>query len=72
MSCSSGAINHIQEYRTDALMPRTQKRPIPSGKISIKGAIVVALAFFVTGAIVLLTTFRPIVFLTSFLHALIV
>jgi protoheme IX farnesyltransferase len=70
MSCSSGAINHIQEYRTDALMPRTQKRPIPSGKISIKGAIVVALAFFVTGAIVLLTTFRPIVFLTSFLTLL--
>ena len=70
MSCSSGAINHIQEYRTDALMPRTQHRPIPSGKISVKGAIVVALVFFVTGSVVLLTMFRPIVFQTSFLTLL--
>lgn len=70
MSCSSGAINHIQEYRTDALMPRTQQRPIPSGKISVTGAIVVALVFFVTGSVVLFTMFRPIVFLTSFLTLL--
>jgi protoheme IX farnesyltransferase len=70
MSCSSGAINHIQEYKTDALMPRTQKRPIPSGKISLQGAMLVALAFFVAGAAILLTGFRPIVFLTSFLTLL--
>jgi protoheme IX farnesyltransferase len=70
MSCSSGAINHIQEYKTDALMPRTQKRPIPSGKISLAGAMLVALAFLVAGALVLLTSFRPIVFLTSFLTLL--
>jgi len=65
MSCSSGAINHLQEYKTDALMPRTRKRPIPSGKISPKGAFWVALAFFVYGAFILLNTFPIIVFLTS-------
>jgi protoheme IX farnesyltransferase len=70
MSCSSGAINHIQEYKTDALMPRTQKRPIPSGKISISGAILVALAYFVLGAVVLLSTFSPIAFATSVLTLL--
>ncbi len=70
MSCSSGAINHIQEYKTDALMPRTQKRPIPSGKISLKGAMLVALAYFIAGASVLLASFPPIVFLTSFLTLL--
>lgn len=70
MSCSSGAINHIQEYQTDALMPRTKNRPIPSGKISLKGAIIVALSFFAYGAFILLVSFPPIVFLTSFLTLL--
>lgn len=70
MSCSSGAINHIQEYKTDALMPRTKNRPIPSGKISMKGAILVAFLFFAYGAFILLTSFPPIVFLTSLLTLL--
>ena len=70
MSCSSGAINHIQEYKTDALMPRTKNRPIPSGKISVKAAIIVALSFFAYGAFILLVSFPPIVFLTSFLTLL--
>jgi len=70
MSCSSGAINHIQEYKTDALMPRTKNRPIPSGKISLKGAIIVALMFFAYGAFILLASFPPIVFFTSFLTLL--
>jgi heme o synthase len=70
MSCSSGAINHVQEYKTDALMPRTKNRPIPSGKISLNGAIWVAVSFFAYGAFVLLVSFPPIVFLTSFLTLL--
>ena len=70
MSCSSGAINHIQEYKTDALMPRTKNRPIPSGKISVKAAIIVAISFFAYGAFILLVSFPPIVFLTSFLTLL--
>jgi len=70
MSCSSGAINHIQEYKTDALMPRTKNRPIPSGKISVKGAIYVAISFFAYGAFILLISFPPIVFFTSFLTLL--
>jgi len=70
MSCSSGAINHIQEYKTDALMPRTKNRPIPSGKISLKAAIIVALSFFAYGAFILLFSFPPIVFLASFLTLL--
>jgi protoheme IX farnesyltransferase len=70
MSCSSGAINHIQEYKTDALMPRTKNRPIPSGKISLTGAVWVALSFFVAGAIILVAAFPTLVFLTSFLTLL--
>ena len=67
VSCSSAAINHIQEYKTDALMPRTKNRPIPSGRISLKGAIWVAISFFAYGAFILLASFPPIVFLTSVL-----
>lgn len=67
MSCSAASINHIQEYKTDALMPRTQHRPIPSGKISLKTAIIVALLYFIYGALILLANFPPIVFFTSFL-----
>jgi protoheme IX farnesyltransferase len=70
MSCSSGAINHLQEYKTDALMPRTKNRPIPSGKISISGAIVIALLYFVAGAGILLSAFQPIAFAISFLTLL--
>ena len=70
MSCSSGAINHIQEYKTDALMPRTKNRPIPSGKISEKGAIWVAFLFFAIGGTILFASFPPIVFITSFLTLL--
>jgi len=65
MSCSSGAINHLQEYKTDALMPRTQKRPIPSGKISPNGALWVAISYFVYGGMILLANFPPIVFFTA-------
>lgn len=67
MSCSSGAINHLQEYRTDALMPRTQKRPIPSGKITPRTALIIALVYFFAGSLVLLSAFPILVFLTSFL-----
>lgn len=67
MSCSSGAINHIQEYKTDALMPRTKNRPIPSGKISLAAAVLVAFSFFLTGSLILVAGFPVIVFLTSFL-----
>jgi len=67
MSCSSGAINHIQEYRTDALMPRTKNRPIPLGKITVNNAILIAFSFLVAGSLILLVNFPVLVFLTSFL-----
>ena len=70
MSCSSGAINHLQEYKSDALMPRTKIRPIPSGKITPKGAFWAAFAFFASGAFILIVSFPIIVFITSLLTLL--
>ncbi len=56
MACSSGALNHWQERDIDAKMPRTQNRPIPSGKISPAGAFAVVIGFAVTGTTILLLT----------------
>lgn len=67
MSCASGAINHIQEYKTDALMPRTKNRPIPAGKISKTGALWVAFLFLFSGSVILLVSFPVLVYLTSLL-----
>ena len=67
ISCSSSAINHWQEYKTDALMPRTKTRPIPSDKIRPTFAIIVAGAYFILGSIILLTKFPVIAFGVSVL-----
>jgi protoheme IX farnesyltransferase len=65
MSCSSSAINHWQEHKIDAQMPRTQNRPIPSGKITPTFAVIVALVYFLLGAAVLIAQFPPVAFFTS-------
>lgn len=53
MSCSSGVLNHWQEKEIDAKMPRTQNRPIPSGKISAAGALSFAIVFALIGSVIL-------------------
>ncbi len=70
MSCSSGALNHIQERRADALMPRTQKRPIPSGRIGLAQAWIIALTYFAVGSFILFLNFKPTVFAISFVTLL--
>lgn len=65
MSCSSGALNHWQESNIDAKMPRTQNRPIPSGKISRSGAFVIAAAFAFSGTVILLMTNPPMATILS-------
>ena len=57
VSCGSAALNHVQESKTDRLMSRTAKRPIPSGRISVRGAMLVALAFLAAGTLILGTAF---------------
>ncbi len=54
MAAGASALNHLQEYRTDAMMPRTMKRPVPSGKISTELALFYALLFALSGGVVLL------------------
>lgn len=65
MSCSSSAINHWQEHKIDARMPRTQKRPIPSGKITPSFALGIAILYFISGSLVLLAHFPVIALIAS-------
>jgi heme o synthase len=54
VACGSAAINHIQERKTDALMKRTRNRPLPSGRISLQGAVSLAVILLFTGTAILL------------------
>ncbi|MDP3462998.1 MAG: protoheme IX farnesyltransferase [Bacteroidales bacterium] len=43
LACGSSALNHFQDSDRDGLMERTRNRPIPSGRISKTGALIVAI-----------------------------
>jgi protoheme IX farnesyltransferase len=50
-SAGSFALNQAQEWKIDRVMPRTQDRPIPSGKITAKHAAVLGFSFVALGAL---------------------
>ena len=56
MSCSSSVINHWQERKIDAQMPRTKNRPIPSGRISANGALTLAIVLALLGSLILVVS----------------
>jgi len=53
LACGSSALNHFQEKDKDAQMDRTSDRPIPSGRITATGALLVALILSVTGSLLI-------------------
>jgi len=56
MACGACALNHWQEWNTDALMARTAKRPIPVGRIKPGHALCFAVPLICLGYIALLST----------------
>lgn len=50
LACGSAALNHYQERKTDALMDRTKNRPIPSGKVTPRSALIFSVILILTGA----------------------
>lgn len=50
LACGSSALNHFQERKTDALMDRTKRRPLPSGRINEFYAITAAASFITVGS----------------------
>lgn len=55
---ASNAFNQIIEKDLDALMKRTENRPIPSGRMSVTTAFVIATIFTLLGVIILYTINR--------------
>lgn len=60
ISGASVAINQIMERDLDALMSRTQRRPLPSGRLSVKEAGGVALVSAILGFLLLLQFTNPL------------
>lgn len=65
ISGSSVTINQIIEEKYDLLMKRTEKRPIPSGRISINEAFLFGIFTGVIGLVFLLITTNPLTVLLS-------
>jgi protoheme IX farnesyltransferase len=59
LSSGSLALNQVQEYKLDMKMPRTAKRPIPSGKIRPAAAFILSVSYLFSG-LVLLYTVSPL------------
>jgi len=53
LSCGSCALNQYQERETDALMPRTMNRPLPSGRIAPRLALLSSFFLICSGFTVL-------------------
>ncbi|PIQ35436.1 MAG: hypothetical protein COW63_00260 [Bacteroidetes bacterium CG18_big_fil_WC_8_21_14_2_50_41_14] len=49
LACGAAALNHYQDKDRDALMERTRKRPIPSGKISGNKVLIISFAEIILG-----------------------
>lgn len=50
LACGSAVLNQYQEHQKDGLMERTRQRPIPSGRISPLGALIMAIGLSVVGS----------------------
>jgi protoheme IX farnesyltransferase len=64
LACGAAALNQAQEGDIDARMKRTQRRPIPSGRISVRGAVAIAVALLVAGSALL--SFNTVAMLLGF------
>ena len=53
---SANILNEAVEYKNDALMERTKGRPIPTGRLPVKGAYIVGIICGVIGVVELLLT----------------
>ncbi len=54
-SSSAAAINHVIDQRTDAIMKRTENRPIPQGSLTTRQCIVFAISIGVIAMVMLVT-----------------
>ncbi|QDU66935.1 protoheme IX farnesyltransferase [Engelhardtia mirabilis] len=57
---AAGIFNQVIERDTDALMPRTANRPLPTGRISVRDAIAAAAVMATVGTVGLGLRFEPL------------
>ena len=53
LAAGSLALNQVQERKIDALMERTKKRPLPTGRLHVKSAVMISLVLLVLGSSIL-------------------
>ena len=68
LASGAGALNQAQEGDIDALMKRTAGRPIPTGRIRARGALVVAMVLIAAGSALL--AFNLVAMLLGFVTVL--
>lgn len=66
-AASAAAINHVVDRKADALMARTQKRPLPKGNISSREALVFALVLCVVSMVILALCVNALTALLTFI-----
>lgn len=66
-ACSGGIVNQLIDRRYDALMSRTQHRPIPAGRIKPTNALLFALILTFTSMAILYLWVNPLTAALSFL-----
>ncbi|TAK75254.1 MAG: protoheme IX farnesyltransferase [Gammaproteobacteria bacterium] len=70
MSGSSATLNHIIDWRIDAMMERTKRRPLATGKISLRGAWLFATVQGIVGFGILYYGVNHLTALLTFLAAI--
>ncbi len=70
LSSGSAALNHYQERKTDSLMERTKSRPIPSGLVSPGAVLYFTVISTITGSLLLLSAFPPLILLLGLFNFL--
>ncbi|NVO09706.1 MAG: protoheme IX farnesyltransferase [Bacteroidales bacterium] len=70
MAAGASTINHIVERRTDALMPRTEDRPIPSGRMTVLHASIWASIFLLSGTLFLFAFTNPVCAILGLFNAI--
>ncbi len=67
---SAAVINHLADRKIDCKMARTERRPIPTGKVSPRAALIFAFILGVTGLSILYFLINPLTALFTFLTQL--
>jgi len=65
-AASAAVINHILDERIDAQMSRTKRRPLPTGKMSARAALLFALALCVMSMAILWWLVNPLTAMLTF------